>query len=254
MFRQFIKNPNIKIIGNIFYRKQIAEFEEIVRLAEIGKFSCSIFHDLLNPITSMSLYFELMIDKKLNRNEMRKALEPLKETNEDIRNFIRVIQKNINEPNKENVFNENEVIKKSLKLFVPKSIKNNVSIVLVEKDQIEIKGNELKFYQIVINLISNALDAFYKVNDSRKKRLSISVAKNEKLDCIELNFHDNGIGIPKKNQKKIFNFLFSTKEKGIGIGLSSTKNIIENDFHGKITIRSTEGQETNFRVVMPLER
>ena len=71
-----------------------------------------------------------------------------------------------------------------------------------------------------------------------------------------LKIADRGCGIPNGLHDKVFDSFFTTKDytKGIGLGLSTTKHIIEKDFGGTISFSSVENQGTTFTVLIPLSR
>jgi signal transduction histidine kinase len=99
----------------------------------------------------------------------------------------------------------------------------------------------------VVNLLDNAMYACAKVERQRVITLIIEQVQNN----VVLTIADNGIGIPKPNQREIFTPFFTTKEVGLGtgLGLYISYGIIKNH-HGQITFTSTEGQGTEFKVVL----
>ncbi len=86
---------------------------------------------------------------------------------------------------------------------------------------------------------------------SKNKKIIIRVRIVAKY--IQIEIQDFGCGIPKDIQKQIFKPLFTTKgvEKGTGIGLYITKEIIEKDFFGKIAFISKENDGTTFTIKIP---
>ena len=94
------------------------------------------------------------------------------------------------------------------------------------------------------NLITNAIEAMPK---GGKLEIKSEKAKN----CLKITFRDTGVGIIKKNQRKLFTPLFTTKAKGIGMGLAICKRIIS-AHGGSIDIKSREGAGTLVTVMIPL--
>lgn len=103
---------------------------------------------------------------------------------------------------------------------------------------------------ILKNLLSNAIKF-----SPPKSIIQISVRRNKDIFSIEVA--DQGIGISKENQKKIFDLFFqvskSTSENGIGIGLSYTRQLVEN-MNGRIEVESEEHQGSIFRVLIPIQQ
>ncbi len=83
-------------------------------------------------------------------------------------------------------------------------------------------------------------------------KLTVSSAFTGKK-WLDISVSDTGVGIPKKNIDKIFEPLFTTKAKGIGLGMSFTKTLV--DVHGgKLSVKSKPGEGTTFIVSLPLKK
>jgi signal transduction histidine kinase len=79
----------------------------------------------------------------------------------------------------------------------------------------------------------------------------LNIKTGVKGDFAEITLKDTGEGIPKENLKKIFDPLFTTKAKGIGLGLSIVKGMIDNH-KGMIEVKSKVGKGTAFTVKLPV--
>ncbi len=101
--------------------------------------------------------------------------------------------------------------------------------------------------RVFSNIISNAIQA---MND-KKGELEIDIG--DEGDLAWTRFKDNGCGISEENLAKIFEPLFTTKPKGIGLGLAISKRLVEHN-GGKIEVASQPGQGTTFTVSLPLEK
>lgn len=103
--------------------------------------------------------------------------------------------------------------------------------------------------QVIINLITNAIDAIYTKNN---ENACIKITVNSSMDWIYLSIKDNGSGIPKKLIRKIFNPYFSTKSKqnNWGIGLSYVFRIIRAHY-GHMRIKSKINEYTNVEILLP---
>jgi len=95
-----------------------------------------------------------------------------------------------------------------------------------------------------MNLVTNALQAMPQGGE-------INISSEVKDKNIEVKIKDTGVGIPPKNLEKLFTPLFTTKSKGIGLGLSNVKNIVEKH-GGTIQVQSEEGKGTTFTIQLPL--
>lgn len=100
----------------------------------------------------------------------------------------------------------------------------------VSEPQLCVLGDVVQLQQVILNLIMNAVDAMSEIHD-RPRRLSIScdpVADEYVVVCVQ----DNGAGIDQESVEKVFDAFFTTKEKGMGMGLAICRSII--DAHGGI--------------------
>ena len=127
-----------------------------------------------------------------------------------------------------------------------------------EPDNFKIVSDQQRLQQIILNLVSNALK-FTPLAGYIK--IDLEVHRNSKVTSegfIKVECEDNGVGISKKNQKKLFKlfgFLNDTKtmnKKGIGLGLAISKKII-NQFGGDIKVRSAVNEGSTFYFTMKLE-
>lgn len=97
--------------------------------------------------------------------------------------------------------------------------------------------------RVFINLIKNAIE-------SMPEGGKLIIGTSEVNDSVEFVFSDTGIGISKENIEKIFTPLFTTKTKGMGLGLSICKRMVE-AHGGSISVESTVGKGATFKVVIP---
>ncbi|MFH0968211.1 MAG: PAS domain S-box protein, partial [Methanobacteriota archaeon] len=109
----------------------------------------------------------------------------------------------------------------------------------------DIKADPDKLLQVFTNLVTNACQAM-----SGGGTLTIRSALEGK-DRVIVSVTDTGVGISEEHMKRLFEPLFSTKAKGIGLGLVVTKAVVE-AHHGSIDIRSEEGKGTTFTVTLPV--
>jgi signal transduction histidine kinase len=227
--------------------KNFYKITDRVKNDSIGKISCEIIHNILNPINGLILYLEM---NKENEN-MQQMISPISVANEKIRGFIHDVAAGFEHQKQQEIVNLENHLLDILEIMKPKSISRDVSLNFIRKYEANlIIANQLKIYQVFINLISNSLDAFEKVSDGRKKQINITVDHDKDYNLL-IKVYDNGCGIEKENLANIFENSFSTKDSGTGIGLYNTKKIIENHLGGKIKVRSEINKYTIFTVTIP---
>ncbi len=230
---------------------------ELYRFAEFGKLSSGIFHDLLNPLTAVSLSVSQLENSQPGQENSREAVDSIKvavDATRRMEQFMQAVRKQIKSDGVSENFTLNEEIEDSIELLKFKARKTKVEISFSANEEISYFGNPFKFNQIITNLISNAIDSysdadFQTSNKHNFQTVLISLSKDN--TNIFIHVSDNGAGIDSEKINKVFDPFFSTKDEGLGIGLSTIKGIVEECFNGKIICESQIGIGTKFIVKLP---
>ncbi len=227
--------------------KNIYKIKDRIKNDSIGKISCEIIHNILNPINGLILYLEM---NKENEN-MQQIISPISVANEKIREFIHDVAGSFEHQKQQEIVNLENHLLDILEIMKPKSLSREVSLNFIRNYEANlIIANQLKIYQVFINLISNSLDAFEKVSDERKKIINITIDHDQNFNLL-IKVYDNGCGIEKENLAQIFDNSFSTKDSGAGIGLYNTRKIIENHLGGSLIVESVVNDYTVFTITVP---
>jgi signal transduction histidine kinase len=115
--------------------------------------------------------------------------------------------------------------------------------------QIHTDGEQIS--RVFTNIISNAIQAMGGPAPAKPGELAIDTGTEENF--VWVRFKDSGIGISQENMEKIFEPLFTTKPKGIGLGLAISKRLVEQN-GGKIEVTSQVGEGAVFTIKLPLEK
>ena len=228
--------------------------EQLVRsekLAAIGQLASGVGHELRNPLGAIknAIFF---IRRKIAKTDLP-AVEP------KVMEFLDIMDGEVNAANKviTDLLDFSRVVKPTVSLAridsiiedalshapVPKNIDLvrdidiDLPMVMVDADQIR---------QVFVNIILNAQQAM-----PDGGRFEVSAGRDGEF--LEVRFADSGVGIPEPVIKKIFDPLFTTKAKGIGLGLAVCKSILEKH-GGDIRVESEEGKETTFTVCLPIKK
>jgi len=210
------------------------------RFAAIGEASSKIAHDLKNPLTAIKSELELFqyfnkshLDEK-SMTRLRSIEESLDLMNDEINGMMNYVKAN-------QLDLETTTVSKLILSVVKIIVKpNNIDIELPKGDFI-LKCDLQKLSSVLINLINNAIQAIGSQSGT------ITVTFEETSNHIVIDVIDSGMGIPDDSLEKIFEPLYTTKNTGTGLGLSSCKNIVER--HGGII--KAKNNPTTFTIMMP---
>ena len=211
------------------------------RLSAIGELSGRLAHDLRNPLSVMKISIDLIKqhppDAKISDDIITRRLELIEKSIgrishqvDDVLDYVR------NSPLQLSPMPLKSIILSSIdRINVPHDVKITIS----DSDVIA-NCDSVKMDIVFTNLIVNAIQEI-----PQGGTIEIKI-KSDNDDAV-IEFIDSGIGIPKEFIDQIFEPLFTTKQKGTGLGLTSCKNIIE-QHNGKISVKNNP---TTFTIQLP---
>lgn len=226
-------------------KKNQIELAEIERESAWKEMAKQVAHEIKNPLTPMKLSVQQLIaahkDNSSKFDEIFKKvsitlinqIETLKNIASEFSNFARM-------PGiKLETIQLRTVIEDAVNLFMEERVKITIDM----PDEIsEIKGDVQQLRRAIINLIRNAIQA-------NATEIKFKLSRKEKT--LVLDIIDNGNGIPDNVIDKIFNPNFTTKELGMGVGLTLAKRLMEN-LEGKIFVKNTSPSGTTITLEFPV--
>ncbi len=230
-------------------RKTEAQLIRSEKLAALGQLAAGIAHEIRNPLTSINILIHALRESLSSQNSHREDLKVIEEEinriNEIVDQFLRFARPSPPLLEKTEI---STVFEEILQLLRPQIEKLQISVrknfeflppVTIDREQMK---------QVVLNLLLNAIQA---MPQGGRLQLSGSVPSGDRW--VQLSIEDSGIGIPPKDMDKLFDPFFSTREGGIGLGLSIAHRIID-QHHGRIEVESTPERGTIFTISLPLEQ
>ena len=216
------------------------------RMANMGEMIDSITHQWRQPLMQSNMMLLNMSESLDDKLYLEKKIEELSRLNSHMSQTIDDFRNLLKDGKSKSSFSVSSAIDEVLLL-----LKNNLRDVELsyERKEFELLSYKNEFMQVMITLISNALEVLEGVEP---KHLIIEIRKVDKMLYVEVE--DNAGGIEPTIMEKIFDPYFTTKEQsgGTGLGLYIAKIIVEQNLNGRINVENTK-KGAKFTLVLPLE-
>lgn len=260
-YQELLKKYELLVNQNRYLEKRIQEevtknnqkdniLIEQSRLAAMGGMVASIGHQWRQPLNNLSLLihdvrealeFGEINDQYIDRftRESMLQIKHMSRTINDFRKFYK--------PNKEKtLFSVGDSIEEALSIF-SMSLKNHgIQVEFEYRGQQMAYGYPNEYSQVVLNILTNARDAFVQ-KDINNRKLHINIGETKEIVTAE--FIDNAGGIEPTLLKKVFDPYFTTRQNGTGLGLYLTKMILKK-MNGSVSVENT-GDGARFCVSVP---
>ena len=214
---------------------QREELAHLNRVALMGEMTASVAHELNQPLTAIAnnaaaarRFLERgNIDPALLQQLLQDMVADSQRAGEVIRGIRALVRKDKSVVR--SVLNLNAVIADTLRL-VSSDVLLRESVVTTEMDHNlpQVEAAPVQIQQVLLNLIMNALDAVEALPPAERR--IIVTTRSLSGDSAEVAVRDFGAGLPKDRPQKVFDHFFSTKQTGMGMGLTIVRSIIE--MHG----------------------
>ncbi|KFF10743.1 histidine kinase [Chryseobacterium soli] len=249
---RYYKNDELNALARAYNRMilQIQDQKERLRFKaseeawrEMAK---QVAHEVKNPLTPMKLTIQ-NFERKFDPEDpnVRERVKQMSKTMVDQIDLIATVASAFSEfaklPEKNNeVINLNTEVEDILRVFNDDSIfmHSNKSNIMINMDRIYLS-------RIITNLVTNAKQA-----ESEERKLIINVDVEQHQRRVMVSVQDNGVGIPENMYERIFEPNFTSKNSGMGLGLSMVRKMIE-DYKGEISVKSEVGKGSTFTITLP---
>lgn len=212
------------------------------KLSVLGELAAGIAHEIRNPLTSMKGFIQMMQEtREVNDDYMRIMLSELGRINQIVSELL-VLAK----PQSHNYrpFLLSEAVSYVISLIGHEATLNNVLIsVHNNAPKACVYGDQNQIVQVLLNVMKNAIEAMPGGG-------SLYVRVSEAGGTVYLDIADTGIGISKERLQKIGEPFFTLKEKGMGLGLTTSMKIIQ-EHKGTMQIESEVGKGTIVHLTLP---
>jgi len=218
------------------------------RLAALGTLSAGLAHEVKNPLSAIKTFVQLLPRKLENPSFMEKFNSTVPREIDRINQLVEDLL---------------ELTRRRVHPFVALDVNYLILQVIdlhgeeMEKKQIRfedhldrtippVEGNSETLYRAFSNLAINAIQAMPEGGS-----LIISSKHDSPSSGLQIIFRDTGVGMDEETSKNLFNPFFTTKDRGVGLGMALTHKIIE-DHRGTIEVMSEKGAGTTFVLMLPV--
>ncbi len=237
-------------------RQHQSELVHVCRLSTMGEMSTGLAHELNQPLSAI-VNFASGCVRRLQSGvggeaEMVDAMAQITAQAERAGEIIKRLRAMVRKrPQEHEVVNLNHLVLEVASFIEFEANRNRVQVSLELSDEVlPVKVDLVQIEQVMLNLVRNAIDAM-KAVDSDRRRLILLTQRLSPRE-VQVLVQDSGTGIPDKALKHLFDAFFSTKNEGMGMGLSISRKIAQ-DHKGILDVTSKEGQGATFRLVLPTD-
>ena len=239
-------------LAEVLARNSMAELTYMNRVATAGELSASIAHEVNQPLTGIvtraSAARRWLAAESPDIDKARAALDAIEDAGHRASDIVKNVKSMFRKDTQDKTWVDiNKLIWTVLGLVYIDLRKHQIDLEFEIDDRIPpVRGNQVQLQQVILNLIMNAIDA---MRFSELRVLTVKSKLNGR-DSVQVSIEDTGIGIDPANRDQIFKPMFTTKESGMGMGLSICHSIIQGH-EGKIWVSAGNKGGTIFSFELP---
>lgn len=233
-------------------QKHLQELAHVSRLGTMGEMASGLAHELNQPLTAVVNYTRGSIRRlKNDRLPVNELMDVLNKSAEEAERAAEII-KRLRQLVSKNEFTRTNIaikplINRVLELLITEIRENQIRIEKnIRESLLEVEADPIQIEQVLINLLRNAIDSLK--NNEEDNRNIIIGASMLSSTLLEVFVEDNGVGLPENEE--VFTPFFTTKQDGMGMGLSISRNIVE--AHGG-SMRAVMTSENRTRISFTLQ-
>ena len=222
------------------------------RLATAGRMAASFAHEIRNPLSSMRMLAQMLVQQKdlpISKREQSVGyiLEEIKRIDAIVKGFMDFARPAALELAPHDL---NQALEEVLNLMEPNLNHHQITLVKnFDPDLPQVQSDRDKLKQGIMNIMLNAMEAMPEGG-------TVEVEASRHGDRVRVDVLDTGVGIPSEHShrhkmEQLFEPFFTTKVQGSGLGLANTRRILE-QHGGGVTIGSTVGKGTRVSLWLPL--
>ncbi len=241
-------------------REQVRQLEEQLlhadRMVILGELTAGIAHEINQPLTAIAAYADAgcnMINRQAETSaaDIHSICERIGEQSRRAAEVVQHLRKLVRSGTVSKARHDiNQIIRNTLLLFEYEIKRSNTELHFFPLETLRpLYVDEIHIQQIMVNLVKNSLDAI-SIAGQQDGHIEIRIKENPAEVLVSVT--DNGPGVPASDHNRLFEAFFTTKPKGVGLGLSICKTIAH--AHGG-SLRHTQPKKggSRFTLSLPLE-
>ncbi|QNI33398.1 sensor histidine kinase [Alloacidobacterium dinghuense] len=235
-------------------RRTQARLSRATQIATVAELAASIAHEISQPLSAVvangQACTQWLAAEPPNMTNARIAAERIVRDGKDAGEVVRRLR----ELFKKNALTKvdldvNDVVHEVIRLIRTEVVRKRITVETdLEKKLPFVQGDRVQLQQVIFNLLLNGIEAMEAVNDRPRKLWICSKLRGGDAIVVEIRDHGSGLA----DAEKVFEAFYTTKEKGMGMGLAICRSIVE-AHGGLLGISPSHGPGTTFFFTLPLE-
>ena len=231
-------------------KKRTAELQESERMAYIGQITASLSHEIRNPLSAVKMNLQILSgNPKIKGNDKRRVdisvseVDRLEQILNQLLDFAKPLQL------EKTTCNICHILNSYLELLEIKFKEKNLTVTTRYKNELPpLTADGDKLGQAFINVLLNAIESS---EPHGKIQVTLKKTTSQNHEYAVVIIADEGTGINRNDRKEIFKPFFTTKTKGVGLGLANVKRIVE-AHNGSVKAEKRRVKGTSFSIMIPM--
>lgn len=236
-------------MSRLIAEMSVERLRELQRFAEVGRLSAGLIHDMSSPLTAAILHLEQGEPNGLaSIRHARRSIRVLER-------YIEAARRQLCQQNQATLFCVRSEIYQTKYILQPLARQQSIQLRFnVRTCGHKLFGDPVKLQRIITNLAANAMDAYRDKKGAGARSVKVSAYISQ--EHLAIRVRDHGKGIAPEQLPHLFEPFYTTKspgrKSGLGIGLSTVRQYVKEDFGGIISVTSSVNGGTEFQVELPL--
>jgi C4-dicarboxylate-specific signal transduction histidine kinase len=207
------------------------ELARVARVTTLGELTAAIAHEVNQPLTGVissgNACLRWLAANPPNLEAARRSVERMIDDGNRAADVIRRIRDMVRKsPPRKDAFNINDTIMEVLALIRTELSRNDISPrAELANDLPVVWGDRIQLQQVILNLVMNAIEAMSEVSPTQRKLLIASVKDGS--NGVLVRIQDSGVGLDGESLDHLFEAFFTTKARGMGMGLAVSQTILQ---------------------------